>query len=270
MPELKNDVAVKGGKNKGNKEKEQKPVEQKPSGTAAPIPTEADVPTAEAKAADEKAQKLAAAKNAAAEAIKAKLEALKKELAATKEAEKAERDKEKNAKKAEREKSLAVRAEKEKQLAEADAKITKAQKDLELTDEWKALKTLEAERAAIGPLPKVSKGGGGGSGKPRGPRGQDAGGLTASAIRAMKAIRDSGHALSRKELFEATGQEKGWSKLLGKKDGGNGLVGEGLLNLVMHEDEPMRYSLTEEGKTALAKAEAELAKAPVEAPTKTE
>jgi hypothetical protein len=79
----------------------------------------------------------------------------------------------------------------------------------------------------------------------------------------MKAIRDSGHALSRKELSEATGQEKGWSKLLGKKEGGNGgLCDRGLLNLVMHEDEPMRYSLTEEGKTALAKAEEELAKAP--------
>lgn len=252
MPEL--NSGAKGGK-KGGKKSEEQAMEQKvPSGTAAPLPTEADVPTEEAKAADEKAQKLAAAKTAAAEAIKAKLEALKKELAATKEAEKAERDKEKNAKKAEREASLAARAEKEKQLAEADAKIAKAQKDLEATEEWKVLKAMEAERAAIGPLPKVRAPRE--DGAPRGPRKKAVNGMTPNMIRVLEVMVDGGERTS-SQLAEATGILKG--KRLPE------MVELGYLSELVAEEgsgRGKRFVITDAGKDALAKAKTEAAAAP--------
>lgn len=248
MPELKSDAMV-TSKNKKVKEQVQ-------SGTTQPLPTAEDTP--EQKKAETEAERLA-------KGIREKLEALKKELAAVKEKEKAAKDAQGAAKKAEKEAALAKREEAKKQIEAADEAVKKAQADLELTDEWKALAAAKTAREAIGPLPKAPRVGGGSQG-PRKPRESGAGGLNGSELRAMRAINAAGHALSRKELAEATGQEKGWSKLLGTKEGGGeGLVDRGLLNLVMHEDEPMRYSLTDPGKEALAKAEAEAAAKP-EAP----
>jgi hypothetical protein len=235
----------------------------KESGTTKPLPTPADTPPAEKSEIEKKVAEMAAKRAKEVEETKAKLEALKKELEAAKAKEKEEKELLKQAKNKEKELALKARAEKEAKIAELDERIKAAEADLAKTEEWAALEALKKERSEVGPLPKVPKvggGGGGGAGRTRGPSAKGAGGLNGSELRTMKAISEAGHALSRKELAEATGQTKGWSKLLGSKaGGGDGLCDRGLLNLVMHEDEPMRYSLTDHGKSALEAALKELA-----------
>lgn len=209
---------------------------------------------------------LAKKQNAAIEETRKKLKELQEQLKAAKEEEKKAKDAEKAARDAEKNKGKAEREAKEKAIKEADEAVAQAQKDLEATEEWAFLVSAKEARAALGSLPKARKvREGGGGGGVRATREGKYGDLTGAEYRTMKAINDAGHALSRKELAEATGQEKGWSKLLGTKDGGNGgLCDRGLLNLIMHESEPMRYALTEAGREALEKAQAEPAETPAE------
>lgn len=209
-------------------------------GTTKPIPT--DEPGPETDAAKERIKAL--------EAKRKELERLQQEYKALKEKERAEARAKREAAKKAREEALAERVRKQKLIEAADAKIEKLQKALdamvESSKEYKALQEAKKEREAIGPLPKVSrKRGGQGGGSRR------YNGLTFAEVRCMEALSASSHALSRKELAEITGQRKGWSKMLGTKTGETGLVGQGLVKLVMHEDEPMRYSLTPSGKQAL-------------------
>jgi len=207
---------------------------QKPEAEAqAPQPEEKKELTAEEKKAKEIAEK------------REKLKKLREEL-------KGEEDKLREKKKAEKEAVQKERAEKEAKLKAADEKIAKCKEALEKTKEWKALDAATKEREAIGPLPKIRKtgarAGGGGNRKKYGD-------FSGNEFAAAEAIDNSGHAMSRKELSEATGISKGWSKMF--KEGNGGLCDRGICSLVQHEGDPMRYELTTSGKEALAKARAE-------------
>lgn len=90
-------------------------------------------------------------------------------------------------------------------------------------------------------------------------------GLVPSVIKVLQTLRDAGVAMTRKELAESTGIEKGWSKILGTKDGGNeealGPIGYVLSVEPKEGERGMKYKITAAGKQALVKAEKEMAKA---------
>ena len=222
-------------------------------GTTKPVPT--DKGDEASKEASQRASELAKKQNKAKELSDAELDAAIKEaqerLAKVKEEKKRLREEAAAKKKAEKELALAERKKKADAIEAAQKRVKEAEEALQATEEWAELKTAKEELAKIGPLPKVRSGGGA-------RRTRAAGDLNGSEIRAMAAIRDAGKSLTRSELATLTGQTKGWSKLLGTKEGGNGgLCDRNLLNLIEHEEGPMQYDLTSEGRAALEKAEAE-------------
>jgi len=231
-------------------------------GQTKPLPTADDTPPEEKAEVEDRVKVLAAKIAAEEEARKAELEKkrqeikkLQEELKAAREAEKSEARKAKDAREEAKKLALAERAAKEAELAAADEAIKKAQADLEATEEWSLLEAAKEARAAIGPLPKVPKIGTSRSGS-RVVR--TSGELTGSQVRAMTALKENGR-LNRKQLAEITGQLKGWSKMFGTREGGNGgLCDRGLVELIVHEGESMSYELTPTGLEALEKALAEV------------
>lgn len=93
-------------------------------------------------------------------------------------------------------------------------------------------------------------------------------GLTQSKIKTLQELRD-GMPKTRNDLVEATGIQKGWSKLLGAvtKDNFGGhadsLLALGYVKQLVAEEgvRGTRYQITATGRKALEKAEKEMAKA---------
>lgn len=85
-------------------------------------------------------------------------------------------------------------------------------------------------------------------------------GLTDVQTRVLTALKNtaSGKGLTRAQLSEKTGINKGWSRILGaytKDDGGanadNSMTGLGLVSSQKMEGEPVSYYITAKGKKAL-------------------
>lgn len=129
-----------------------------------------------------------------------------------------------------------------------------------------------AQATAVAEAPKKAKGKGkaagatdkGGKGKEAEAPKQKAGGtekpeLSGSKVKVLEALVSAEpEGLTRTELAEQTGINKGWAKLLGAptKGGTNGMEGAGLVKSHKHEGErSMRYTITAAGKKALAKAQ---------------
>jgi len=89
-------------------------------------------------------------------------------------------------------------------------------------------------------------------------------GLNGSQIRTLEALSD-GKAKTRVELAEATGINKGWSRILGTKEGTHedALEPMGYIKATVPQEgeRGMKYTITASGKQALAKAQKEMAKA---------
>lgn len=87
--------------------------------------------------------------------------------------------------------------------------------------------------------------------------------LNGSQVKILSALKD-GKQRTRAELSELTGIRKGWSKLLGNKEGTheNGLEAKSLVkSFVPQEGERgLKYAITGAGKQALTKAEKEMSK----------
>ena len=89
--------------------------------------------------------------------------------------------------------------------------------------------------------------------------------LTSSQIKTLEALND-GTAMTRQELADETGIQKGWSKLLGKQedDHEDSLLSKNLVKATVPQEgegRAMKYMITAAGKQALAKAQKEMAKA---------
>ena len=91
-----------------------------------------------------------------------------------------------------------------------------------------------------------------------------ANGLNGSHIRVLQTLK-GGASMSRAELAEATGINKGWSRILGTTEGGHedALEPRGFVksSVPPEGERGMRYTITASGKKSLEKAEKELAKA---------
>lgn len=89
-------------------------------------------------------------------------------------------------------------------------------------------------------------------------------GMNGSQIRTLEALSD-GKAKTRKDLSEETGIMKGWSKLLGTKEGNHedALEPKGYVKTTVPQEgeRGLKYTITPAGKQALAKAQKEMAKA---------
>lgn len=225
------------------------------SGTTKPLPTADDVPKDPVKDAEltemARAQNEALAKKKAEiEEKRAKLKALQEELKKEKDTEAAIKKAEKEAKDAEKNAAKKAREEAEARIKEADEAIAAAQKDLEATDEWKFLVAAKEARQAIGPLPKVRKGGGERVSGQRGPKG-GAAGLSMTTVRVLRAMSD-GVTRNGKEIGELSGILKG--KRFPE------LYDAGLIDIhVPQEGERGRtFTITQAGLDALEKAEAAL------------
>lgn len=87
-------------------------------------------------------------------------------------------------------------------------------------------------------------------------------GLTSRQVRVLEVLK-SGREMTRKEMAEATGITKGWSKMLGaaSKQGGGAAAGKGLeqqgyVKIAPNEEgRTLLYSITAKGRKLLAKAE---------------
>jgi DNA-binding MarR family transcriptional regulator len=126
-----------------------------------------------------------------------------------------------------------------------------------------------AQATAVAEAPKKGKGKGkaaGATDKGKGAEApkQKAGGaekpeLSGSKVRVLEALAAAEpEGLTRTELAEQTGINKGWAKLLGAPTKGetNGMEGAGLVKSHKHEGErSLRYTITAAGKKALAKAQ---------------
>lgn len=89
-------------------------------------------------------------------------------------------------------------------------------------------------------------------------------GLNVSQIKALEALRGA-KAMTRSELTDATGIKKGWSKNLGTKAGTHedSLASLNYVKITLPQEgeRQLKYSITATGKSALAKALKEMAKA---------
>jgi len=226
-------------------------------GSTKPIPTAADTPPEEKKEVEDRVKVLAAKIAAEEEKRKAELEAkrleikkLQEELKAAREAEKSEAKKAKEAKEEAKKLALAERAKKEAEIAAADEAVVKAQKDLEATEEWSLLQMAKEARAAIGPLPKIPKLGGGTSRGGDGSRKKTPNGLTPNMVKVLSSMTD-GAERSAAQIAEATGIFKG--KRIPQ------IVELGCLEEMVPEEgqRGKRYVITDKGREELEKALAE-------------
>ena len=89
-------------------------------------------------------------------------------------------------------------------------------------------------------------------------------GMNGSQIKTLDALKD-GNPQTRAELSESTGIAKGWSKILGTKEGGHedALEPKGYVksSVPPEGERGLRYTISARGKQALVKAQKEKAKA---------
>ena len=123
----------------------------------------------------------------------------------------------------------------------------------------KVVKKAPAKKAPAKKAPAKKK-----AAESTGTRGRSSNGLNGSHVKILQALK-SGKAMSRADLSEATGIGKGWSKLLGNKEGTHedALESRGFIKSEVppEGERGLRYKITGPGKQALTKAEKELAKA---------
>lgn len=235
---------------KTEKEKLEEVRQKAAEGTKKPLPggepqNVADLPkTDAAKTAEAAAKEMAE--------IKARMDALKAELKAKKDAEAA-------AKKAAQEAAEKEAKEFEAKKAAATKAEATALEALQKLPQYVAWVKAKAENDALTPPEKVKSAS---KTRTRGTGTRSAGGLSAPALRALQYMAKAGRNVSRADLAGATGQLKGWSKLLGTREGNHedSLCALGLVKCIQEEGEPMRYCITIKGRDALKAAEAELEK----------